>query len=79
MGRGREARHSPPIKARDAVRARCTHKERNAAGAGCGELPCGLPRKGAVCGVARACKAASLAARVRLASSPFAGQRDPSP
>jgi NADPH:quinone reductase-like Zn-dependent oxidoreductase len=46
-------------------------------GVGCGELPFGLPRQGAVCGVARACKASALAARGRLASSPLAGQRDP--
>jgi hypothetical protein len=53
------------------------HAQAQRRGAGCHELPYGLPRQGAVCGVARACKARALLRAGALHPAPWRGNAIP--
>jgi hypothetical protein len=53
------------------------HKERNAEWRALAGLPCGLPSQGAVCGVARACKAQALLRAGALHPAPWLGNAIP--
>jgi len=63
---------------RRATQRVCVHAQgAQRRGAGCDALPYGLPRKGAVCGVARACKAPALPRACALHPAPLRGNAIP--
>ena len=75
QGVAKLARARPSRRVTTRVRAHTLGAQRR--GAGSGELPSGLPRKGAVCGVARACKASALLRTGALHPAPLRGNATP--
>ena len=75
QGVAKVSRTCPSRRATQRVRPHAQGAQRR--GAGSGELPFGLPRKGAVCGVARACKATALLRSGALHTAPLRGNAIP--
>ena len=75
QGVAKVTRARPSRRATQRVRPHAQGTQRR--GAGSGELPFGLPRKGAVCDVARACKAPALLRTCALHTAPLRGNAIP--
>ena len=71
QGVAKVTRARPSRRATQRVRPHAQGTQRR--GPGSGDLPFGLPRKGAVCGVARACKAPALLRTCALHTAPLRG------